>query len=799
MHTRRRCCKTACAGWALIMLTLILVGCANKNLPPTASSASSPTSSGNVDVIAQVREVDLGARFPQATQPGGSSTATNGGLQAQVFYGDGAAAVVNASPNKTADDNGPATTGALTPAGSRDADAKGYEMNFENAPIATVAKVILGDILHVGYTIDARVQGTVTLASGQPVPRKDVLYVLESALRVSNVALVREGQTYRLIPAAEAAGTGPVDTSQVSEPGYGITVVPLQFVSASTLTKLLDNFAAKPGMIRADQSRNLVIVQGNAADRQAAVDTVHDFDADWMRGQSVGIFPVSNSTPEPVIAELEKIVDAGDGGLSTGLVKLEPIARQNAILAVTHQPSLLKQVGMWVARLDKAGTAGTSVRVYRMRYGDAREAARLLNNIFVGSSDSGLNAPTNELAPGSGAMSSSSGQPNPAAMGQMGAPQSGFGNSQSSSSSASGSQPPGTQLASNSSGLNGSFASRFATSANRNSGYGGGSAMASDSSSVLQGVRIAADIVNNALLIYANQENYRIIERTLQQLDRPQLQVAIDATIAEVKLNDALNYGVQFFLQSQNLGLKPDAGSIGNNPIVGAATAAISQIVPGFNFLVGSQANPQAILDALHSVTAVKILSTPSIVVVDNQPATLVVGDQIPITTQTAISVQTPGAPIVNNIDYRNTGVILNVIPRINANGNVMLDIDQEISNVEDNVNATTLTPTVAQRVVKSSIAVASGQTVLLAGLISETQNNHSNGVPGLDRIPGLGILFSQNTRSTERDELIVFIRPQIIRNGVDAQHVAQELRNKMHGDLQPYPYLGKGPCCAPR
>jgi general secretion pathway protein D len=313
---------------------------------------------------------------------------------------------------------------------------------------------------------------------------------------------------------------------------------------------------------------------------------------------------------------------------------------------------------------------------------------------------------------------------------------------------------------------------------------------------ILSGVRIAADIVNNALLIYANQENYHIIERTLDQLDRPQLQVAIDATIAEVKLNDSLNYGVQFFLQSQNLGLKPDTGSVGNNPIVGAiAGAALSQIVPGFNFLIGSQANPQAILDALHAVTTVKVLSTPSIVVVDNQPATLVVGDQIPITTQTAITVQTPGAPIVNNIAYENTGVILNVIPRINANGNVLLNIDQEISNVADNANANTLTPTVSQRVVKSSIAVASGQTVLLAGLISETQNHTGNGIPGLDQIPGLGILFSQTSKSIERDELIVFIRPQIIRNGVDAQRIAQELRNKMHG-MQPLPSLGKGPCC---
>src|SRR5262249_1901714 len=144
-------------------------------------------------------------------------------------------------------------------------------------------------LLHIGYTIDPRVQATVTLSSGRAVPRKDLLYALESALRVSNVALVREGQGYRLVPSGDAPGTGTLDKAQGPEPGYGISVVPLHFVSATTLGKLLDSFATKPGSVRADPGRNLLVIQGNASDRQAAMETVRDFDADWMRGQSVGI------------------------------------------------------------------------------------------------------------------------------------------------------------------------------------------------------------------------------------------------------------------------------------------------------------------------------------------------------------------------------------------------------------------------------------------------------------------------------------------------------------------------------
>jgi general secretion pathway protein D len=792
MGTRKRCFQTARRGGAVLLLALVVAGCASSKNQQAKTSPSS-----DVDVVGQVREVDLRARSPQSAKSL-DSTGYTAGPQPQVFYGDGAPPVVNAPPsssNQRAEDldhqllamNGPLTTGALSAAADRDADAKGYEMNFENTPVPTVAKVILGDILRVGYTIDARVQGTVTLASGRPVPRKDLLYVLENALRVSNVALVREGNSYRLFPAAEAAGTGTIDSAQGLEPGYGVTVVPLQFVSATTLTKLLDNFAAKPGMVRADPSRNLLVIQGNAADRQAAVDTVHDFDADWMHGQSVGIFPVSNSAPEPVIAELEKIIDAGEGGLSQNLVKLQAVARQNAILAVTRKPSLLKDIATWVARLDKAGTAGTSVRVYRMRYGDAREVAALLNRIFTGNSDSGLDSPTNQLVPGGGSTASSSGVPNTGAAQQTGAaPQSGYGSSVqsgfgSSQQTPGGAQPSGTgtQLASSGfSGASGGRVSAARAGTSRSVGESG-----SEGPPILPGVRIAADVTNNALLIYANQENYRIIERTLHQLDRPQLQVAIDATIAEVTLNDTLNYGVQVFLQKGNF-------AIGSNTTPSATSTAISPTVPGFNFLFGSQATPQVILNALHAVTAVKVLSTPSIVVVDNQSATLVVGDEIPVTTQTAVSVVSPGAPVVNNITYMNTGVILHVSPRINANGNVLLDIQQEISSVENNANATSLTPTVSQRLVKSSIAVASGQTVLLAGLISQTKNDSSSGIPGLDNIPVLGALGGQISKSIQRDELIVFIRPQIIRNGTDAQRIAEELRAKMRGGLQPPPVI---------
>lgn len=734
------------SGWMLSLAAVVATTIAGCNVLSLADKPRTP------DAFDNIRDTDLTPRFPRQSEAVVSGAGD--GSRASTYYGTAGKPVVTTQPVASGD---------------------GYELNFENTPIVTVAKVILGDILGAGYTIDARVQGTVSLASGRPVPKSDILYVLESALRLNNVAMVREARGYRLLPTAEAIGTGTVDSAGNVEPGYGITVIPLQHVSAQTLIKLLDSFATKPGAVRADTGRNLLVIQGNGTERRAAVEAALNFDADWMRGQSVGVFPVRNSMPEPLIAELEKIMDLGEGGLSQNMVKLQPIGRMNAILVVSRKPELLKTAGMWITRLDNSDTASTGVKVYRVRYGDARQIANLLTDIFTGrSAGSSFDSPMNQIAPGSGLSAVSSSTTTiatqPAAGGSIGGQPAGpVGFNQRFAAGAD--VPPGSSMAA-APGLGG------APSLYSRGGGGAGGATAA----ILPGVRITADVQNNSLLIYANQENYQIIERTLRQLDRPQLQVSIDATIAEITLNDNLSYGVQIFLKSRDVGLREDKGSVINSAT--ATSAAISRILPGFNFLAGSEANPKVILDALQGVTDVKVLSTPSVVVIDNHVATLQVGDQIPVATRSSSSVDVPNAPVVNNIDYRNTGVILRVVPRINVNGNVLLDIEQEISNVANTANANTLTPTVSQRKIKSSIAVASGQTVLLGGLISERQDRSRTGIPGLMAIPGVGDIFARNGTSNSRTELIIFIRPQIIRDSVDAYRVASELRAKLRGSV---------------
>ncbi|MBR0791471.1 type II secretion system secretin GspD [Bradyrhizobium manausense] len=752
--------RSALTGMLLLLSSAVLLSACI--VTADQSVEADPRDPRAQDIADKIRSLDLQPRQPADAGASGIGQAKSS--KPAIYLSDGATPQGGALAER--DDGG----------------GSGYDLNFENAPVATVAKVILGDVLNTGYTIDPRVQGTVTLASVRPVPKADAIYVLENALRMSGVALVRDRTGYRLLPAPEA-GPGGVDRSAGGEAGQGITVVPLRYTSAQNIFKLLDAFGVKASTMRPDNSRNTLIISGSGSDRASAVDTILSFDADWMRGQSVGIFPVRNSSPEPVISEIEKIMDSGEGGMTQNMIKLQPISRLNSILVVSQKPEYLKRAQTWIARLDRSDTDGVNMKSYPLRYGNSKLVVALLNDMLFNqsaTSSSTLDSASSQVAPGAGVASSSSGPV--AALSAL-------------PTAASGAATPVTGPAGS------SFSARPAPAASatpvQDNGLGGqnGSSSKSGLNGILQNVRITADVTNNAILVYANQDAQRIVEQTIRQIDKPQRQIAIEATIAEVTLNDQLNYGVQYFLASKQGSISNTISGVTNSASVGsgaveaassavnaASGALLGRVLPGFNFLVGAENSPRVILDALHGVTNVKVLSNPSLVVLDNQPATLQVGDQVPFSTGTA-TVLTANNTVVNTIDYKNTGIILRVLPRANANGNVVLDIEQEISSVAAG-SANSLTPTISQRRVKSSIAVTSGQTVLLAGLISETENRQRQGIPVLDSIPGVGDAFSHQTNARSRTELILFIRPTVIRDGVDAHVIAEEMRSKMNSRL---------------
>jgi general secretion pathway protein D len=735
----------------VVVLLSALTGCATSNVSHTEDAAPR-------DAFNAVRNADFSARFPTTESRSDGSSESPKPL---LFPG------ADVEPEPRRDQDPAMRTASLQQAAFIKGD--GVEMNFEGADVQTVAKYLLGDILQLNFVVDPRVQGNVTLASSGPIPRKDVLPAFESVLRMSNAAIVHSGNLVKIVPIVDAGANGSVSAG-AGEPGFGVSLVPLRYTSAATVAKTAESFLSRPGSIRIVPSRNLLLIQGTTAERQATLDLVETFDVEWLRDQSVGVYPLKSTSPDTMIGELEKIFETKEGGLGQGVIRFQPVSRMNAVMVVTKTPKLLAQTTEWVRRLDRSDSTGTTLRTFRLKNGNATQVAKILNDIFA-RSGSTTDTPTKQIAPGL-----DSAQSRLDALGSS----SGGGNATTASGNA-GKNGAANPINASFEGFSDRKGTETDAPENASLLSGGNAARA-----VLLNVRITADAANNAILVYSNPEDYRVVERALRDLDRPKLQVAIDATVAEVTLTNDLQYGVQFFLNSKNVSgglLGANAATANVSAVTAGSTIAQSALLqsvgPGLNLLLGSAGSPRAILNALQTLTDVKVLSSPSLVALDNQPALLQVGDEIPITTSSAAVLANSAAPIVNTIEMRNTGVILKVLPHINASGRIQLEVDQEISNVV-NTDQQTLTPTISQRRVHSTVSVTSGQTVLLAGLISERSQETRTGIPGLREIKFLGDVFGNTSNSKTRSEIIIFIKTQLIRNSVEAGAVTEEFREKL-------------------
>ncbi|MDX2264344.1 MAG: type II secretion system secretin GspD [Hyphomicrobiales bacterium] len=281
--------------------------------------------------------------------------------------------------------------------------------------------------------------------------------------------------------------------------------------------------------------------------------------------------------------------------------------------------------------------------------------------------------------------------------------------------------------------------------------------------------RIVADEDNNSLLIRATAKDYKTILAAVDKLDLVPPLVMIEVTIAEVKLGDNLKVGIEWFFKQRNSKYTFSAIDTGN----------ILSKFPGFSYFFNA-ADVDVVLNAMSDVTDVKIVSSPKVMVRDNKTATLQIGDQIPIITSTSQSVSAPDAPVIQTVRYYDTGVILKVTPQVNAGGLISMDVNQEVSNVAAQSVDGASSPTIQQRKITSSIAIQSGEAVVLGGLIRETKSSNNTAVPLLSRMPGVGDLFKTHDKSAERSELVIIIKPRVVWGRSDARHATEELMQKM-------------------
>lgn len=608
-------------------------------------------------------------------------------------------------------------------------------LNFENADLREVVRSVLGETLSANYLLDPRVQGTVNMLTTQPLPLNSLLATLETMLRMNGAALLFEDGLYRIVPVQEAIGG--VVSPQLGEspialpPGFAVRVVPLRHISAIQMEKILDPFLPPEGVLRVDIDRNLLVLAGTSSELETLLNTVSTFDVDWLAGMSVGLYPITFVDAETLSEELQLALRSDEEGPLAGLLQFIPLQRLNALLVVTPRASYLSYVETWIDRLDQGSAAGQNLYVYYLQYGSAASVAQVLGDVFSGTGRRGQER-RGEVAPGLSPVEIRSKSEDGAAPAETAAE--------------AGQQP------------------RRGATASRGAG-------ASDSEKIAvtgsEEIRIIADEINNSLLILATPQEYRLVEAAIRKIDIVPLQVLIEATIVEVTLNDELRLGLQWFFKSGRA-----SGTLSTR-----ADGSIASVFPGFSAILAAP-DLKLVLDALEDVTTIKVVSSPQLLVQDNQSAELQVGDEVPVATQQQQSPTGITAPLVNTIEFRDTGVILRVTPRVNAGGAVSLEVELEVSDV---FNAESLTPTISQRRIKSTISVQSGDTIVLGGLISEDNERSKSGLPGLSQIPIVGLLFGQTAVSRDRTELLVLITPTLVRSSGDARGITEELTRKLN------------------
>ena len=598
-------------------------------------------------------------------------------------------------------------------------DGEAVMLNFEQAPLNEVIHTILGDTLGLDYVIENQVPGEITLRTRSPIPRDQLLPILESLLRNNNVLMIRSPNDRFFISAsANVRSTVPSFVSAPG-PGYSNVIVPLQYISATEMAEILKPVARDDAFVRVDEGRNLLILAGTQLQLEGWLDIVTTFDVDQLAGKSVGIFPLANSTVEELFEELEHILAAsglegGQGGISS-MVRIMPVERLNSIMVVSPRAHYIDTVQGWIEELDSIEDPASEpiLQVYLVRNGNAAQLASLLSTIYGGS--------------GSG-------------------------------SSVKGGVAPGMTQAQSGSGSGGA--------SKRNQASGGGGTFMLDND-----VRIVSDDYNNSLLVYATPYEYQKVERILTKLDVVATQVLIEASIVEVTLTDDLQYGLEWAFDN-NLG-GGDSGrgllNVGGN----------LEPQAGFSYTITNSAGTtKAVLNALAEDSLLNVISTPSVMVLDNHTATINVGDQQPIQSQSTV---TNGGNVQNSITYKDTGVQLTVTPSVNDGGLVTLDIEQSVTDVGP-VDSATKQRSFNQRAVKSRVAIRSGESVVLGGMIRDNETEGQSGVPVLKDIPLVGALFSTTTIASTRTELLIFITPRVMESDQDLRDLNFEMRSRMRG-----------------
>ena len=603
-------------------------------------------------------------------------------------------------------------------------------LNFEGESLQSVVHTILGEVLQETFVIGPGVSGQVTFSTSKPVSRDQLMPILELLLRWNGAAMVYTEGRYHILPVSEAVRGNlvPILSDKNLAMGYEVWVMPLKYIGVAEMATILEPYVREGALVRIDPLRNMLFLAGTQEELRNYQQTIDIFDVDWLAGMSVGIYPLNTVDVDSITTELTNIFATDGESPLAGMFRFVPLERLASIMVITPQEAYLEKARKWIETLDR-GAAGSGVQlyVYRVKNLEAQVLADYLTQLFGGTAS----APRQQNNRGTLA--------------------------------------PGLQEAQRSSISD--FNSNRAAANDRglqNNRSGGGVVSTEEGD-----IRITSVIETNSLLIQATQNQYSSIQAAIERIDQEPLQVLIESQILDVELNEELQFGVNWYLTNN-----PDAIGTDNYPSefndleMGGSTNFLTSIIGplGNGFI-------RATISALDSVTDVRSLGAPSLLVRNNATATITVGTQVPVQSS---SISTGGiGNVVSSAQYVSTGVTLTVTPRINPGGLVYMDVTQEVSRpgARDPDISASGNPPINNKSVTSQVAVQSGQTIFLGGLISEQSSKGRTGVPYLNRIPGIGRLFGSQSTSTFRSETIVMITPTVIENVNDLKTVSDDIR----------------------
>lgn len=619
------------------------------------------------------------------------------------------------------------------------------KIEFTNASLNDILKQLLGGALGLNYVAPDNLPNGITFRTERQVPKSRVLQIVRDLLSRNGLLMRFSNGVYQIGNPAEMNALQ--DGSSVGQTGEEVTrVVKLRNSNAADVVALASQLVPANVRILSTSSANSIIIQANANDINSVEQMITTLSQSAVGSDKVAIIPLQRSSPEMVAAQLNEFY-APSLRPGEGTVTVMSLESQQAILVRTSDAALMAGIRQMAGQLDRSVTDVADLRIIALTHLQAVDFAPQLAQIF-GSDSTFASAPSDQATPE--AVRSSIG-----VRSRLRAPR----------TTVPADNEDGTGLAIPGPNMAPPAAEEGAAAPGRTAAAASGPAVAAPQAGQ---TRIVADARTNALLVYSTYSVYKRMREVVQTLDVAQAQVIIEATVLEVKLTDRLETGIQFFLQSKGIVVGSGIPSGSQSPDVGG--------VLGISTSIGS-VSVDAVVKALRSVTGVKVVSSPYLTVIDGQTARLMVGDQIPFVSTSQTSSNGGSVTVTQNVDILDTGVVLEITPRIHANNSVDLNIVQSVSSPVNQSTGDGQTPTIATRDIASRILAQSGRTLLLGGLIQDRIEKGEDGIPGISRVPGIGKLFKQNTASAQRTELLILITPRVVRNSSDIEGITRMLQ----------------------